>query len=465
MSARLLGPILAAAGALAACSSSGSPDTSGAGGAGGAASASSSGAGGSIAPAGGPVLYTGGRRHAPVTAELADRWRAFVTASGRAPRSFIRVGDNLSHAVHLLGCAAKPADRDLGTHGSLLGTIDHFAKGSVGGTNPFEHARDFENVTVWTALEGDPSLVDDEIAAGDPAYALVMFGTLDAIWNASSEASRADDPEVVKRFGPKLLELTDLLLDRGVLPLLRTIPPFGASNQGPWTARVALMNGVVRAVAQARQVPFADFHADAKELDPTIAYWSDGYHLETAPQGACQFTAEGLAYGDDLMSLVTLESLDRVKRAVVDGEAPDAIAPALGGEGTEAAPFEVPGIPFADVREIEAGATGKRSSYVGYQGGDAETGPEHVYRVVLDAPALVRAFVFDRAGGGVDTVVHHFAGSLEDASCRSSNTALLELALDAGTHYFVIDGPSGGASEFVFGLAPCDDGDATCIAD
>src|SRR4051812_39088231 len=52
----------------------------------------------------GPVVYAAGQRHSPVSAAVRDRWKSLIGAT-RNPKNFVRLCDNLSHKVHLLGCA------------------------------------------------------------------------------------------------------------------------------------------------------------------------------------------------------------------------------------------------------------------------------------------------------------------------------------------------------------------------
>jgi hypothetical protein len=195
----------------------------------------------------GPALYPAGSRHSPVTARIAARWQAVLAGKpSRSTRNFIRLGDNLSHAPHLLGCADRASTLTLGAFSSLQPTVDWFRGGSIAGGSPFAYVRDLENMWTEAALEGSPNLVAQEIATGNPAFALVMFGSLDLGWAGVWEPSAATDGNVVDRFGPNLLEIVDQLLAEGVLPLVRTIAPVGRSNNGPWNRRTTLVNAIAR---------------------------------------------------------------------------------------------------------------------------------------------------------------------------------------------------------------------------
>jgi hypothetical protein len=386
-------------------------------------------------PADAPVVYPSGQRHAPITQALIDRWRALIKPT-RVAKNFVRLGDNLSHEVHLLGCADKA---HLSSHTELQPTVDYFDGGNIKGGTPFAYVRDLENYSTDAALSGSPDLQAQEIATGNPAYALVMFGSLDLQWAGVFQADPATDAHVIDRFGPNMLAIVDELIAAGVLPLIRTIAPEAQSNHGPWNRRVTMVNALTRAVAAGRQVPFADFWLDAQHLPPE-GYWSDGLHLASAPTGVCDFTA--LSYGDNLMSLVALEELDRVRRAVVAGEVPDPNAATLAGDGTRAQPFVAAALPFGTLGKLEAGG-------------------ERIYRVSVTATTKVRVMLFDPKASPVATTVQHEIAGVK----KRADATLLALELAPGTHDFVITGTPAVAAEFGFAIDLCDAADSACVPD
>src|SRR4051812_13221589 len=103
---------------LAACAAEG-PDaasptssfavSSGAGGSfsstGTSTSTTSSGGGVVVSNPTDPALYLGGRLHAPASAPVIAHWKEIWKRNpSRNPKNFVRLGDNLSHSSHLLGC-------------------------------------------------------------------------------------------------------------------------------------------------------------------------------------------------------------------------------------------------------------------------------------------------------------------------------------------------------------------------
>lgn len=280
----------------------------------------------------------------------------------------------------------------------------------------------------WSAsapLAGSPSALATELAAIEPAFATVLFGTNDI------ERNNIDG------YAGDMTALVDALLDAGVIPILSTMPPRDDSTTAD--AQVPRYGLVVRAIAEARQVPFLDLEPRLRALaDHGIG--PDGVHLERDARGACVLDATGLGHGDNLRNLLTLEALDRLRRAVVDGgAAPDADNPPRPGSGTAADPFLVDALPFTDVRDTSTSPSDAVDTWAAC-GAQDESGPEHFYRLELAGAARVHALVLDR--GSVDVDVHHVD---ELGTCTARNDREIVVDLAAGSHTFVFDTFAGAA--------------------
>ena len=159
-----------------------------------------------------------------------------------------------------------------------------------------------------------------------------------------------------------------------------------------------------------------------------------------------------------------------MKSVLADGAvALDAAAPVLEGKGTPAAPFDVPSLPFSDLRDLAKASSRAIESYTGC-GDIKEDGGEYVYRWNAASSTRVRAVVINRKGSPVAAHVYHLAGA-STASCvpsqssNPSNGGLSAGTLAAGTHYFVVDStsvPVGSAAEYMLVLIECDEADTTC---
>jgi hypothetical protein len=227
----------------------------------------------------------------------------------------------------------------------------------------------------------------------------------------------------------------DALLGLGVVPLVSTIPPRGDSTAAD--ALVPEMNAVIRALAQARQLPLMDLHATLVGL-PDYGMSPDGVHPQAyrSPSGVrpCWFTPEALQKGMNQRNLLVLTALDRVRRMVLEGEPAEAAPPALAGDGTLASPFVIPELPFVD--DNDTSKSQGRALDVYDCAAQDESGPEIVYRLILSAPARLRARVF--VDDGVDVDLHWLDGPTADR-CLARADKTLELEADAGEYWLVAD--------------------------
>ncbi|MCB9599089.1 MAG: SGNH/GDSL hydrolase family protein [Sandaracinus sp.] len=370
-----------------------------------------------------PAIYPADRTHSPISAYVVENLRA-VRARGADLRDdvFSKVGASATASLSFLHCFA--GDRvDLDGR-DLDATLTHFRGGDADGTTPFD--RDSACATPgWhagRALEGDPSALETEVEAARPGFAVVMYGTNDI--NIVS----------LETYASNLLDLADALLDRGVVPIFTTVMPRDDDPEAD--ALVDDFNLVVRAVAQARQVPMIDFH---RELLPLSDHGlgPDGIHPTTSPSGGCVLTDESLVYGYNVRNLLTLEALDRMRRVLVaDDAAPDAAGPAIEGEGTTSDPFVIEALPFVHVQSTLFSEQRALDRYDGCMATQDESGPERLYRLELDAPTNVVIRVHDRGSVDVDL---HLLDAPTEAGCVARAHQELRASLGAGTHWLAID--------------------------
>lgn len=390
----------------------------------------------------GRVLYTADRTLSPLTEDMLDALEGVMGEVERDPQVFAKVGASATVSVHNMQCFAG-ARVALDGRDHLQATIDHFLEGDAAGDDPY--TRESLTATVgWSArsaIAGDPSPVEQEVAAIDPRFALIMYGTNDI---------QSRNPF---RYADSMLTLVDILLEEGVIPVLTTVMP--RDDDASADALVPQYNAIIRGVAQGRGVPFADFHRELLPL-PDHGLGGDDLHPSVYRDGgarACDFTDEGLRYGYNIRNLLMIETLDRLRRALLDGgPAPDARAPRIQGAGVFAEPFEIGSLPFTDLRDTEAIGERRIDRYSGCDANQDESGPEVVYRLELDREVTLKAMVFDR--GDVDIDLHLLDDSGEAAGCLQRDHQALEASLAPGVWYFVLDSfVSGGESrggEFIF---------------
>jgi len=266
--------------------------------------------------------------------------------------AFAKVGDSMTASDDFLRCFANPS-LELGEHAVLRPVIERFRES-------FRHSSAAARIgwSVWQVLAGSPAPIERELDARRPRFAFVQFGTNDL------ELGR------MKHFVEHQLKLTDALIERGVIPILFTIPARkDRSDRGVWVPRY---NAMIRAIAQARRVPLVDFYRELARL-PGQGLAKDGIHPSTyqGPRGrdACDLGAAGLRHGYNLRNLLALQALDRALHGLA-GEPLDPAPPARD-------PLRVAELPFVDARRV--------------------AGSGLVYRFAFPRTSALRATLFARA--------------------------------------------------------------------
>ena len=418
MLARWLAPSLAVA--LAACGEAGLVS----GGSDGGGQAGADGA----PPAGDLVRYPPDARHSPITPAVAEHLASVVA---RAPASgeavFAKVGDSITVSTAFLHCFAGDGSTDLAGHGELEETLLAFRAGDAGGATPYDRTSAAAGIgwNAGTVLDGTPSPLASEIAAVAPRFAVVMYGTNDVGFANPAW------------YGGNLSAVVDQLLAAGVVPVLSSIPP--RDDDAGAGALVPLHNAIALGIAEARQIPFMDFHGALLAV-PGHGLGPDGVHPNSFPGGGgCALTGDGLQYGYNLRNLLALEGLDRARRAVL-GEAPDAAgsgrAP-LAGAGTSADPLVIDGLPFTHAGDTARSTQRDLDLYDGCAAEADESGPEVVYRLEVTEPTAIHLVVIDSEA--VDVDLHLLRGDPSASSCVDRDDREIARVLEPGTWFVVID--------------------------
>ncbi|MSP60279.1 MAG: SGNH/GDSL hydrolase family protein [Myxococcales bacterium] len=368
--------------------------------------------------------YPAGMLHSPVSPWVASHLGAVLAKSPGRKDVFAKVGASITVSTNFLHCFAG-GDVKLDQYAALEPSRAWWKKTSADGVHTSFDRASLAAVVGWSAgkpLQGNPSPLEQEVAAIKPAFAVVMLGTNDTYVQG------------IYPFEKNLLAVVDGLLARGVVPLVSTIPPRGDTLEA--NALVPEMNAIIRAVAQARQVPFLDLWQTLVKL-PAYGLAGDGVHLQAYVSGgvhACWLTPPALQAGMNRRNLITLEALDRARRLLVDGGPADAEGPPLVGDGTWKSPLTVDALPFVDDRDTAKSTTSVAAVYS--CGAQNEGGPEVVYRVQLAQAAKLRARVF--VDDGVDVDLHWLDGPAPDR-CLARADKQLDVQAGPGTYWLVAD--------------------------
>jgi hypothetical protein len=381
-----------------------------------------------------PVLYPADRTQSPLTPDLVQHLRTIRAASSGSDMVFAKIGDSHTISPEYVTCFAS-TPIDLGGR-DLTATVAYFAGGDAAGTTPYERVSvaAMNGWSAFQALAGSPSPIESELTAINPAFATVMFGTNDIGYDR------------IDRFGQNLITIADLLVARGIVPVFSTIPP--RDDEPAADLLVPRYDAMIRAVAQTRGLPLLDLHRELIVL-PQHGIGPDGVHLESYSGGACIFDATGLQHGNNVRNLATIEALDRLRRTLISSEpAPDATAPRLRGEGTATLPYLVEAFPFADRRDTRTDGENVIASYPAC-GATNEMGAEVYYRVDLAAAGDLHAAVIDGPG---DIDLQLLRDQPDAAACVAHGDIKIDMHLDAGTYYLVVDTYADQADDYVLAV-------------
>ncbi len=401
-------------------SSGGGGSNNGGGGNGG------SGNGGGATEPTGPIRYPLGLRHSPFAKSVVDRAKGVLASAAGRKDIFAKVGDSNTVNTGFLNCFAG-GDVKLAANGALQPTIDYFKKTLADGTNTSFNRTTLAAKVGWASddlLFGNPSPTEQEIAAITPAFAVVMLGTNDTFLQG------------VEPFGNNMLEIVDTLMANGIVPFLTTIPQRTDSTAA--AAMVPEMNAIVRAVAQAKQIPMLDLFGGLAGI-AEFGLANDGIHLQNytdmGTSHPCWLGAAVLTQGMNQRNLITLEALDRARRFLIESETPEQRPAELGGEGTWQAPYEIDALPFVDNRDTTGVQTSVANKYSCSMAN--ESGPEIVYRLKLETTKNLRIRVIDDQNGDIDVQFMADPGGADN--CLARGDKVLDVTAAPGTYWISAD--------------------------
>ncbi len=276
--------------------------------------------------------------------------------------SFIKVGDSITESGSFLtdlGCENfnTPDSGTIASFGSfsdLIPTADYFSHSYSASTpggfsawcgirNPYTRSSiaamsgmtsSFAMAPTTECSAPNNTTLRCEISQMNPTYAVIMFGTNDAI----STGMNSDLTTVLTNYRNNMTQIVDTCLELGVIPILSTIPPLfsipdpdgsgpGRDNGVLTTSvnRVANFNQELINLASSRQIPLWNFNRSLIELGLADHYGinmgdannPDGIH-PAAYQGsnAAIFTStpvNTLVYGYNVRNLNTLQVLQKLQ--------------------------------------------------------------------------------------------------------------------------------------------------------
>jgi hypothetical protein len=349
----------------------------------------------------------------PIDERVARKLREIAARDTSRRIAFAKVGDSMTASGDFLHCFGRKK-LELGAHAGLARTIERV------GLDSFVRESQSAKIgwSAWQAVSSSPSPLELELERTKARFALVMFGTNDLeIGNLHTYAER-------------LRDIVELATDRGVIPILFTIPARrDRADRDVWVPRY---NAVIRALAQAEQIPLVDYRRELEKL-PGKGLAKDGIHPSTfhGPEGrnACALDADGLRHGYNLRNLLALQTLERAL-AALDGRASDP-------PGTARRPDSerISSLPFVgSTRFVGAGSASAAAPAVACGAARPARGRERSYLLEIRERSAVRIMGFDR-GGEVDMKL---LGGDESAECIAGGERLIEAQLAPGTYRLVL---------------------------
>lgn len=407
-----------------------------------------------------PSLYTANRIHSPITPFVAQHLHDIAELGPEMQDNvFMKVGASSTVSSRNLKCLVGDK-AELGDHIELQETLDYFLTGDAAGTTPYERTTIAAKVghSAGWVISGNPSPLQQEVNAIAPRIALVHYGTNDMGLGTTYESA-------MWNFSTNMLDLVDELIAQGIIPALIGISPRGDSVKADrW---VHTYNAVIRGLAQARQIPFVDIQLATADLSG-FGLASDGVHLNTFKENgsyqACVFTDEALEFGFNVRNLISLQVLDRARNALLDPNTTPDDALTLSGDGSPETPFEIPHLPFSHLGNTADSPHSNLHVYSGCDAEQNESGPELMYRLVLEETTRLRAMVFDR--GDVDVDLHLLDATPAEDSCIERAHQIISGTFEAGTYLLSLDtfvsGDTPRAGEYVLVMNTCHPDDSTC---
>jgi hypothetical protein len=253
-------------------------------------------------------------------------------AAGNRADVFAKLGDSITESqafLRGLGCG----EERLAGWASLRPTIELFHRARLpdrytdvwcGYADSFSRASAGAltgQTAAWATSAGDgsgecgpgESPLHCEYRLLDPAFSVVMFGT-----NDSGFVSARDYRDAMSR-------IVDESLAGGVIPILSTIPP--RLDDADADRRAHRFNSIVAGLADRNRVPLINFWRATQA--PRMVHegmHTDGIHPNVYASYECDpfcapldFGREALRYGYNQRNLATLRTLDRIRRAVIEG--------------------------------------------------------------------------------------------------------------------------------------------------
>ncbi len=264
---------------------------------------------------------------------MKDRLRALLAQGanlGNRPGVFAKVGDSITSSGSYLEDMGCLDDFPMGNYSALTPTLQYFKQISFpanysaawcGIANSFSRSSGVAEMGAranWALAAqscgiANGTMLTCEFNKIKPAFAVIMYGTNDL-----------DSYNDVAQFRSYMAQVIESTIASGVIPVLSTIPP--RLDSATFDARVAPHNDAIKELAATYQVPIMNYWQALQNIGSAnhFGMGSDGIHPEVlGGQYGADFQDASLVNGYNVRNLLTLQTLEKLQRVVINDGAPD----------------------------------------------------------------------------------------------------------------------------------------------
>jgi len=317
--------------------------------------------------------YHAGSTHSPITTGVAIILRNIYNAgiaAGRQASGFAKIGDSISAGSDFMACFNYPdyalphqswwmRRRLEGYLNDLQPTANHFLAEAPGNSLMNQTQIDNYRITDYTSFFDRDSTaaipgagcstilnaMQSELDTVNGTYSLVMCGANDTYGLISHSFAW-----VVDQYAQDIAAIIDLNISNNVIPLVRANATQTDGTHADEPKVLKTMSHMLRAVAQSRQIPYANMYPVFQNL-PNNGL-RDGVHYNAPDYSQqCWLDTPSLEYGAPNQNLIALTQLDRALEVTFNGTTSLDNEPAgYSGTGTLNDPVIVDEFPFVDSR-------------------------------------------------------------------------------------------------------------------
>lgn len=232
---------------------------------------------------------------------------------GKRANVFTKVGDSNTTSGDFLYPIGLSHQCDLGPFNYLQETIDYFsAPVPESSKNSFTHSSlaaqkglsssaALDPIWAGTGCAGNENPVMCEYRRFQPSISIIMVGLMDVRYNTSPDLFRSN-----------IEQLIQMSINEGVIPVITNIVVIPEQQRLSFDVSLKI-NDILLDTADQYQIPMINLWRAVQPL-PNNGIGPDQTHLRHVVGSFCSFTGAEQTVGGTLRNLLTLETLDELRR-------------------------------------------------------------------------------------------------------------------------------------------------------